>query len=120
MIRIFTSKTQVLGEKGEEAAVSYLKKQGFSIIQRNCANKFGEIDIVAKKKGIMYFFEVKAGYTNSWINPSENLTRVKLQKFFKSIDYYCFTHNTKDYKAQGVIVLFDINGGVVVESIDLF
>ncbi|MEK7106423.1 MAG: YraN family protein, partial [Patescibacteria group bacterium] len=39
----------------------FLMKQGFTILERNVANKFGEIDIVAKKKGLVYFFEVKAG-----------------------------------------------------------
>jgi Holliday junction resolvase-like predicted endonuclease len=52
VIRFFTSKTQATGERGENAAVGYLKKAGYTIVERNTNNKYGEIDIVAKKKGI--------------------------------------------------------------------
>ena len=119
MIRIFTSKTQALGEVGETAAVSWLKKQGFSIVVRNVANKYGEIDIIAKKKGIVYFFEVKAGKAGSWFNPAENLTPAKLRKFIISAEHYALIHSIKDYRAQGLIVLIDQAGKSQVETIDL-
>ena len=120
MIRVFTSKTQAVGERGEDEAVKYLKKQGFSIVERNVANKFGEIDIVAKKKGIVHFFEVKAGYTGGWINPAENLTRAKLRKFLVSAEHYTLCNRIGDYRVQALLVLFGQNGEVSVESIDLF
>jgi putative endonuclease len=120
MIRIFTSKTQQSGEKGEREAVSFLKKQGFSIIERNVPNKFGEIDIVAKKKGEYRFFEVKAGKQGSWINPAENLSKDKIRKFLVSVEHYCLMHGIKRYKAQGIIVLQSTAGAYTVETIDLF
>lgn len=119
MIRIFTSKTQVLGEKGEDAAVILLKKQGFSIVERNAANTFGEIDIVAKKKGTTYFFEVKAGKLGGFINPAENLTPAKLRKVFISAEHYALVHNIREYRVQGIIVLFGVHGGVTIETIEL-
>lgn len=119
MIRVFTSKTQALGEKGESEAVSWLKQKGFSIVARNVPNRYGEIDIVAKRKGIVYFFEVKAGRKGSWFNPVENLTKDKLRKFLRSVEYYCLINRVDDYRAQGIVVLFDRNGGVGVEVIDL-
>ncbi len=47
------------GDLGEEIAVMFLMKQGFSIVERNYLRKWGEIDIVAKKDGTLYFVEVK-------------------------------------------------------------
>lgn len=120
MIRVFTSKSQALGEKGEDEAVRYLKKLGYSIVERNAANKFGEIDIVGKKKGIYYFFEVKAGIAGTWFNPAENLNKAKLRKFLISAEHYVLVHSIKDYRVQGVIVLFDQNREVQVEMIDLY
>ncbi len=120
MIRVFTSKTQELGEKGEHEAVVYLENDGFTVIERNANGKYGEIDIVAKKQGIVHFFEVKAGYAGGWINPAENLTQAKLRKFLISAEHYALTHGIKDYRVEGIVVLFDRNGGVGVERIGLF
>lgn len=115
MIRLFTSKTQQIGEKGEEIAVKFLKKQGFKVVERNVHSRNGEIDIVAKKKKLFYFFEVKTGMAGSWFNPAENLTKEKLWKFSRSVEYYCLKHRIKDYKIQGIIVLLPGS----VEIIDL-
>lgn len=105
----FTSKTQKIGEIGEQEACRYLTKQGFYIVERNVANNFGEIDIVAKKGSIWYFFEVKAGKQSGFINPAENLTKEKLRKFFISVEYYCFLKKIKEYRVQGIVVLLSQN-----------
>ena len=118
MIRIFTSKTQQIGEKGEEMAKVFLMKQGFTVIEQNVANKYGEIDIVAKKSNLWYFFEVKAGKKSSFFNPAENLTEKKIRKFRISVEHYTLIHSIKNYKMQGVIVLIGA-GGSKVEIIDI-
>lgn len=117
----FTSKTQKIGEIGEEKACIFLMKQGFSIIERNLANKFGEIDIVAKKAGKYYFFEVKAGRQGGFINPAENLTKEKLRKFLISVEHYCLVNKINDYRMQGIVVLLPSNETLEpsVEIIDL-
>ena len=114
----FTSKTQKIGEIGEEKACIFLVKQGFSIIERNVANKFGEIDIVAKKGGLFHFFEVKTGKKSGFINPAENLTKEKLRKFFISVEHYCLLKSIRQYKVQGLIVLID-GESATTEIIDL-
>jgi len=48
-----------LGNKGEELAIRFLKKNGYRIIGRNYACKMGEMDIIAKEKDILVFIEVK-------------------------------------------------------------
>jgi putative endonuclease len=118
-MKVFTSKTQILGEKGEMVAAVFLMKQGFVIVERNVANKYGEIDIVAKKKGVWHFFEVKAGKQGSWFNPADNLTPAKLRKFTISAQHYCFTRNIKNYRIGGIIVLLAENREAIVEIIDL-
>ncbi len=102
-------------------ACMFLMKHGFTIVERNIANKFGEIDIVAKSHGVHYFFEVKTGKSGGFINPAENLTNEKLRKLFISVEYYCLTHKIKDYKVQGILVLLSHTHGreAKVEIIDL-
>ena len=116
----FTSKTQKIGEYGEEQAVVFLKKQGFSIVDRNVSNKYGEIDIIGKKGTIYYFFEVKAGKYGGFVNPAENLTPAKLRKFLISVEHYCFIHKVRDYRVQGIIVLLKNEKMYSVECIDIY
>ena len=118
----FTSKTQKIGEIGEEKACMFLMKHGFTVLERNVANKFGEIDIVAKAHGAYYFFEVKTGRQGSWINPAENLTKEKLRKFMISVEHYCLLKKIKNFNAQGILVLLekiDPASPAKVELIDL-
>jgi putative endonuclease len=121
-VKQFTSKTQKIGEIGEEHACMFLMKHGFTILERNIANKFGEIDIVAKSHGTHYFFEVKTGKQGSFINPAENLNKEKLRKVFISVEHYAMVKKIKDYKVQGIVVLLPRGeqGSVKVELIDLF
>lgn len=56
---------QKVGSKGEQIAANYLRKQGYAILGRNFKMRYphgpwrGEIDIIAKKKGVIHFVEVK-------------------------------------------------------------
>ncbi len=118
----FTSKTQKIGEIGEEKACEFLMKHGFTVLERNVANKFGEIDIVAKSHGTHYFFEVKTGRKGGWLNPAENLTKEKLRKFLISVEHYCLLKGIKDYNAQGIVVILekiDPQSPAKVELIDI-
>ncbi len=58
-MKIFTSEKQKIGLLGEQFAEMFLVKHGFSIIDRNFSNRFGEIDIVAMKDSRIYFLEIK-------------------------------------------------------------
>ena len=57
--------TKELGNLGEKLACEYLVRKGYKIIGRNYRIKFGEIDIIAKKRWwfldrTVHFVEVKA------------------------------------------------------------
>ncbi len=52
-------RNQNIGKIGEETACKFLMKQGYQILLRNYWKKWGEIDIIAKKDGIICFVEVK-------------------------------------------------------------
>lgn len=60
MPKVFTSKSQKVGELGESLAEKYLVGKGYKIIERNYTISQGEIDIVAKSGDSIVFVEVKA------------------------------------------------------------
>ncbi|MCG2689812.1 YraN family protein [Candidatus Parcubacteria bacterium] len=48
-----------LGRWGEGKAEEYLKSKGYKVIEKNFKRKWGELDIVAFKKKVFVFVEVK-------------------------------------------------------------
>ncbi len=51
--------TKEIGKLGEDKAVQYLLKNGFTILERNYRFEKGEIDIIAMEKNVLVFVEVK-------------------------------------------------------------
>jgi len=52
---------QTIGSTGENIVCAYLEENGYKIIERNYANFFGELDIIAKSPDkTLVFFEVKS------------------------------------------------------------
>lgn len=51
--------TTGLGRAAEAAASDYLKKDKYQILDQNWRRRTAEIDLIAKKDGIVYFVEVK-------------------------------------------------------------
>ena len=75
------------GDFAEKRAISFLTDLNFMIIETNFyAKKLGEIDIIAKKDNIYHFCEVKSAQTFELA--VQNLTKSKLSKIKRSVDYY--------------------------------
>jgi putative endonuclease len=50
---------RALGRLGERLAVEHLRRLGFAIVARNVRTRHGEIDLIASRKGVLAFVEVK-------------------------------------------------------------
>lgn len=68
--------------------MSYLKRNGYVIIERNFNCKIGEIDIIGMDKDYIVFVEVKTRYTKLYGNPAEAVTYEKQRKIYKTAQYY--------------------------------
>ena len=51
--------TKLLGRWGEAKAAEMLKRKGYRIIAMGYRTRFGELDIIAQKKNMVVFVEVK-------------------------------------------------------------
>lgn len=69
-----------MGRLGEEMAALMLQDQDYEILCRNYRCRFGEIDIVAMKKGVLTFIEVKSRTGTAFGEPAEAVTWSKQQK----------------------------------------
>ena len=68
------------GVLGEELAEIKKKKKGYTILARNFRCRYGEIDIIAAKNGVLAFVEVKTRLFGSCGRGSESVTAAKRQK----------------------------------------
>ena len=60
--RGFKSSAKAKGHLAEDYAASYLSELGFTVLERNLKEVFGEVDVVAKKGNTFRFVEVKSGF----------------------------------------------------------
>lgn len=77
-----------LGKKGEDAAVNFLKKEGYLIVERNWINQKYEIDIIARNDEYIVFIEVKTRSSDWWGNPEEAVSKAKIKRIVAAADFY--------------------------------
>jgi putative endonuclease len=84
--------TKKIWDIWEVVAIKYLQNKWYNIESTNFKfGRFWEIDIVAKKAWITVFIEVKYRVWDRFWTPEEAITKPKLRKFRRTIDYYCAT-----------------------------
>jgi len=76
---MFLSK-KALGNKGEELAETFLKKQGYRILDKNYRTRWGEIDILAQDKEEIVLVEVKTKTNSQFGEPVEEIDYFKRKK----------------------------------------
>lgn len=76
------------GNKGENAAARYLKRHGYTIVDKNYSCRFGEIDIIAEDKDYIVFVEVKTRNENTIATPGEFVDLNKQNRIIKTAQMY--------------------------------
>ena len=103
---MFSNKT--VGALGEKAAVKFLKKNKYKILERNFTCKTGEIDIICQKDEYIVFVEVKTRKADSVIEGVYSVNKQKQNHIFKTATVYLSKHNTDKQPRFDIIdVIFD-------------
>lgn len=82
-----------VGHEAEKAAAAYLESLGFVIDELNWKTRFCEIDIVAMKRKVVWFVEVKSRSTSSQGFGYEYVTPKKLQQMQFAAELWIQAHN---------------------------
>ncbi|MDE5942739.1 MAG: YraN family protein [Clostridia bacterium] len=77
-----------LGKLGEKKACGFLRKNGYKIVKKNYVNPFGEVDIIAQKKDVTAFVEVKTRLSDIFGTPAEAVNRARRKKYVQAAKYY--------------------------------
>ena len=107
--REWASHNQEIGARGEMAAIRYLERVGYRVIERNWSCPFGEADIIALDDETLVFIEVKTRTGISKGFPSEAVDARKRSRYEKIAAWYL-----KDYAEVDIPVRFDVIALLVV------
>ncbi|NOZ21869.1 MAG: YraN family protein [Planctomycetes bacterium] len=100
-----------LGKRGEEAAVRYLKKNGYRILERNFCCRTGEIDVVASEGDTICFVEVKSRRSNKSGLPEYAITKMKKRRIVNAALFYLTRKRVQDADCR-----FDVMSIVMGEA----
>lgn len=82
-----------LGKIGEQMAVYYLHKDGYTILDTNWTYLKAEIDIIAQKENTLVIVEVKTRSSLDFGLPQDFVKPKKIQLLVKAVDEYVISKN---------------------------
>lgn len=108
----------ITGRHGEQIAVDYLADHGYTILERNWQLRIGEIDIIASKDHVIYFFEVKTRSGLKYGHPFAAISRHKRYIIRRLGSAYVANHQLS-YRALSVGAIGIMHDQVIIlPSID--
>jgi uncharacterized protein (TIGR00252 family) len=113
-------KTTELGLSAEQAVASLLEQDGFKIIDRNWKTRVCEIDIVAKKRDVIYLVEVKYRSANAQGDGFEYIANQKLKRMHFAAEVWTQHNNwSGDYQLMAVAVTGERCESINIIELDL-
>lgn len=110
-----------LGKLGEDLAVDYLKKNGYTILDTNWTFQKAEIDIIAQKENTLAIVEVKTRSSIDFGLPQDFVKPKKIQLLVKAVDAYVNAKNLDlDVRFDIVAVHKEGKSFVIEHLIDAF
>ncbi len=93
------------GRQAEDAAAQYLVSKKFEVLAQNWRTRWCEIDIVAKKKNIIYFVEVKYRKSSDFGGGLEYITPTKHKQMKFAAEFWVSNNDWNgDYRLSAIEV----------------
>lgn len=103
---------ETAGEHAESEVAQYLRRRKFTIIDRNWKTKWCEIDIIAERKGIIHFIEVKYRKNDKGGSGLAAITPKKLRQMKFAAELWLSGKNVQ----QAVLSAVEVGGDEFVIS----
>lgn len=107
-----------LGKLGEELAVEFLEKNGYSILETNWTFQKAEVDIIAKKDTILAVVEVKTRSSIDFGLPQDFVKPKKIQLLVKAINEYVISNDLEVEVRFDIIALNREGKGFKIEHLE--
>lgn len=102
------------GNQGEVMAVDYFMQKGYEILHRNWRSRHWEVDIIASRKGMLHFIEVKTRTSLKFGYPEESVDKKKIRDMINASAEFLF-QNPQWQRIQFDILSILIKKNGVVE-----
>lgn len=102
---------QKIGKSGESAALRFLKKKGYKILEQNYRTRLGEIDIIARDRQTIVFIEVKTRRSLEYGSPKMALTPKKQRNISMTALYYLKVNDQSHAHARFDVVTVQSGAG---------
>jgi putative endonuclease len=79
------------GREAEESVCAYLKERGMEVVERNFRARGGEIDVIARDRGVLAFVEVRFREEDGHGLPEESVGPVKRRRIVSAARAYLAT-----------------------------
>ena len=111
---------QRLGKDAEADAEQFLRRKGYTILERNIRFGRGELDIVARAGKVLIFVEVKARRTSRYGGASHAVTARKERQLIHLAAQYLAHHHLKHHPCRFDVLLYHATtpGAPILEHIE--
>lgn len=90
---IIMAEHNILGTRGEDLAVEFLKDKGHQIVERNWRLSGYEIDIISEDDEFIVFVEVKTRSSSQWGNPEQSIGKQRMRRMINGASHYLKLNN---------------------------
>ena len=108
------------GQKSEALAATFLEDKGYTIITTNWHCAMGELDIVAKKDGVLVFVEVKARHSHTTETAFASINNAKRKKLYNTVMTYLAHYDLEDvaWRIDVIAIAVPRNGRPIVDHVE--
>lgn len=104
---------QRAGQKAELAAEKHLVAQGCTIVARNARYKEGELDLIARERGVVVFVEVRMRSGNRFGGAAASVDRFKQKRLMRAAQHWLLANFGERWPAcRFDVVTVDANGTI--------
>lgn len=117
------------GRAAEDLAAGWLECNGFEVLARNHATRYGEVDLVCREGTTLCFIEVRSRRSGSAVSPAESVTCAKMRRVVAAATDWALRHGGLEQSIRFDLLsvtthpdspafellrgAFDANGGVL-------
>lgn len=104
--------TTLTGREGEAKAADYLRSKKYEVIGANYRCRFGELDLIAKKRELVIFVEVKLRKNDRFGAAADAVTFSKQDKLRKTAASWLAAHDCDAPTRFDVIEIYTDTGRI--------
>ena len=106
------------GAEGEELAAGFLRRSGYTVLERNYRHKKSEIDLIVCRDRWLVFVEVKLRTSTAYGYPEEFVDYQKKKMIFQGALHYMIEKDWQGNVRYDIVAIHYVNGSPEIHHIE--